>query len=273
VLSNAFVFFDDEHQAVISPATAPVPVPTPGPLVPAGGGRGGGGGRLTPWEPLYNPARSCSTAGIPEDVLAKIGGKKSGGERDALEVLRDVQKTKERVKRGELRALKLKVEALTQEKAALTRERSQELRDAQKRIQDLEFDISCLKAQFKDVANRLLLREKKWAPPKWKPFRAPERPAPTKKVQKPSQNVLVVRAQPLQSLTAVDGILAALPHVGGAALTALATAYLVSDESRGMKFLGYGAASTWLLFAVSRGILAARKEPILPVLARPDFEH
>lgn len=246
--NNGFVFFDDEHQ-MFAPSVVSAPAPRPVAQVAVGGGSG-----LAPWEPLYADPKSCSTYGIPQAALEKIirgsGGKKTSP--DPLEVLRDVQKTQERVKRSELRALRKTVATLQQEKAQLTAEGAAKIAEAAVRIQALEYEVACLRTQTKNLEAKVSIEKWKMAP--WKPYRAPKRPAAALAVKEAP----ILVALPVQDPQggAADAVLAALPYAAASAAAAILTAWVVPADAKALKAAGYIAAAMGLAAALGAGARA-----------------
>ena len=214
------------------------------------GGRRGGGSFLSPTEPLYSPS-PCPPWKPSQDLLKKItSGKLKRTEPDPLEVLRDVRKTEERVKKSELRALRRRVAKLTKEASTLQTSKQEELQLAFTQIHKLERQLVCLQQDM------LKWEQLRWAPARWRPYQ----PQPTKAPEvKPEIVTVMVAADPvpLQEWPVAMAIKAGLPYLGVSIAAALGTHYLIPDDKKTLKFMGYNGAIVVLLIGMNAALDSA----------------
>lgn len=234
------------------------PAVTPKVATTSVGKRGGGGGSfLSPTEPLYS-APPCPLWKPSKDIIDKVfsKGKTKYNEPDPLEVLRDVKKTEEKVKKSELRALRRRYAQLSKEAEGLRTSR-EALDAALKRIVELEHQLRCLQQDLNRIESL------RWQPvtyaPRWKPAHA---------VEKGARQQVKALAEPA---SAQDRTLLAirrgLPFVGASGVLALLTFFVIPDEKRTLKFAGYGG-STILLYV---GLHVALDELLEPSPITPSL--
>ena len=216
------------------------------------GARRGGGSFLSPTEPLYSPP-PCPPWKPSRKLLKKItsGKKRKYAEPDPLEVLRDVRKTEERVKKGELRALRKRVAKLTAEASTLRTSNQEELQAAFIQIHKLERQLVCLQQDM------LRWEQLRWAPARWRPYY--ERSQAKAPEQKPEIVTVMVPAEPAspQEWPVATAITTGLPYLGVSIMAALGTYYLIPDDKKTLKFVGYNGAVVILLVGVSAALDAA----------------
>jgi hypothetical protein len=209
--------------------------------------------------------KSCPSFDFPKDILEKIKQRSSGNtEPDPLKVLRDVKQTEERVKRKELHALRKTVARLTQETQNLTAEKRRGHDQAQRRIQELETDIACIKVQVEKLEKVAEARLKMlpWAPVTWRPWAPMRKYLPSKILpvikQADKVDVMPIKTPVQEGSNLVNIILTLLPYVGISALIGLATSYLLPDEKRTLKFVGYSASIGVFLVGIGSALPSTR---------------
>ncbi len=230
----------------------------------------GGGSFLSPTEPL-DYATGCPPWKPPKDILEKVFSKSKNKRTapDPLEVLRDVKKTEERVKKSELRALRIRISKLQRESEGLTVSHQNELHEAFNKIRELEHRVVCVQQDLVRIENWYQAKLK-WQPyaflPRWQPTQAKVESLHTA----PETQALVESSEEGRSWMAIKS---ALPYVGVSGAVTLATIYFIPDDKRALKFVGYGSAMAVFLFGVNVAldVLLEPYRPAAPAtLKKPD---
>ncbi len=211
------------------------------------GARRGGGSFLSPTDALYTPP-PCPPWKPSKDLFEKItSGKLKRTEPDPLEILRDVKKTEERVKKSELRALRIRLSKLQHETKGLTVAHRSELQEAFSKIRELERRVVCVQQDLVRIENWYQAKLK-WQPyaflPRWQPTQAKVESLRTVH----ETRALVEGSEEGRSWLAIKS---ALPYVGVSGAVTLATIYLIPNDKRALKFVGYGGAMAVFLFGVN----------------------